>query len=98
LAGGAPSNNAGYRMIRDACVVGISAQLDAVPAAVATFELRTNDGVSVVVSETVTSPALGDHSAVENTNLSAGDYLQAFLSCTVDTRDPQMVLEIAWRP
>jgi hypothetical protein len=98
LAGGTPSNNAGYRLMRDACVVGISAQLDAVPANVASFQLRTNDGVSAVVTETVTSPALGDHSAVENTNLSAGDFLQAFLSCITDCQDPQMVLEIAWRP
>jgi hypothetical protein len=94
--GAMPSNNAGYRMQRDATIVSISGQLDAIGTC--DLNVRRNDTATNILTLAITS-ALGNASVSANVDVSATDFLQAYLSTTTaGSEDPVMIVEIAWRP
>ena len=94
-AGSLPSNNSGYRMLRDATIVGISGQLDA--SGTCDMHVRKND-VATNIATLSLSSVVGNQSTSLNIDVSQGDYLQAFLESAAKVEDPMMVVEIAWRP
>lgn len=87
------SSTTGYRIQRDATIVGISIQANS--AATWTFEVRRNDSAAVVTSFAVTA-LQGGSTNILNTDIVAGDELQFFCNGTaVDT--PVGIVELAWR-
>lgn len=94
--GNMPSNNSGYRMPRNATIVSISGQLDALGTC--DMSVRRNDTATNILSLAVSS-ALGNSDISANIDVNATDYLQAYLSTTTaGVADPVMFVEIAWRP
>jgi len=93
-AGRLPSNNSGLRIPRDACVVAMSAQLDA--SGTANMRLRRNDSASNI-STLAISAALGAHDTSLDINLSAGDFLQMYSDNASSVQDPMVIVEIAYR-
>lgn len=89
-----PSNNSGIRLIRNATIVGMSAQIDA--SGTATFRVRKNDSATSLASLTVTA-ATGAQSSTTNVDLDAGDQIQAYLDSSAKVEDPVFTIELAWR-
>ena len=95
-AGSLASNNSGYRMPRNATIVGISGQLDA--SGTCTMNIRFNDTATNSVVLTITG-AIGAADISTNIDCGATDFLQAYLAtATAGVEDPVMFIEIAWRP
>ena len=94
--GNLPSNNSGYRMQRNATIVSISGQLDNIGTC--DMNVRRNDTASNILTMAITS-ALGNADVSSNIDVSATDFIQAYLSTTTSgVEDPVMIIEIAWRP
>jgi len=94
--GNMPSNNSGYRMPRNATIVSISGQLDALGTC--DMNVRRNDTATNILVLAISS-ALGNSSVSANVDVNATDFLQAYLSTTTaGSEDPVMFVEIAWRP
>ena len=93
-AGSLPSNNSGYRMVRDATIVSMSAQIDA--SGTCDMHLRSNDNAADLVTQSI-SAALGAGSTTTDQDLSSGDFLQSYLESAAGVADPMLVIEIAWR-
>ncbi|MCK5603412.1 hypothetical protein KAR91_16120, partial [Candidatus Pacearchaeota archaeon] len=93
-AGTLPSNNSGLRIPRDACIVAMSAQLDV--SGTVNFRIRKNDN-SADIETLLVNGALGAHSTVLNTNITAGDFLQAYSDNASAVEDPVIIVEIAYR-
>lgn len=89
------SNNSGQRMIRDATIVGISAQLDS--SGTCDISIRKNDVATDILTLSL-SAVLGAQNGAANVDLSAGDFLQCYLDSTTRVDDPVVLVEIAWRP
>jgi len=89
-----PSNNAGFRMLRNMTITGISAQLDA--SGTCTAEIRKNDSATIIASEAVAA-ALGSQDGAINVDVNVGDYLQSYLESTAKVQDPVVVVELAYR-
>lgn len=88
------SNNSGLRVVRNATIVSLSGQIDA--SGTCTFEIRKNDGGSSITTLALSAvTGAGDTSI--NIDLSAGDYLQAYVAATTAVADPMLLVEIAWR-
>jgi hypothetical protein len=97
IAGGQYSNLGGFRMARNATIVGLSVQLSA--SGTGTFQVQKNGGGSALESLTVTA-ATGaqDVSVNVDTDVSEGDYLQAYESGAASVSNPTFLVEVAWRP
>jgi hypothetical protein len=93
-AGTLPSNNSGFRVMRNATIVGLAGQLNA--TGTCDLMVRKNDLTANITTLNV-SAALGAVDVTINTDLNAGDYLQSFLEATVKVTDPILIVEIAWR-
>jgi hypothetical protein len=94
------SNNSGIRVPRNATIVSMSAELDAAaPAGNATFYVRKNDVATNIESLQVMNGQVGAHdtSSTIDTDISAGDFLQAWLDSDSNVEDPIVMVEIAWR-
>ena len=92
-----PSSVSGFRMMRNACVTGISVQTSDVDSY--NIHIRANDVESNIVSLTVTG-AFGASDDTINTNLTISDYLQCYLEYTgsgLGCEDPVVMIELAWR-
>lgn len=89
-----PSNNSGYRMLRNAVITGMSGQLDS--SGSCSLHCRSNDAATNIATLTLASE-LGNQRTDLNVNLSAGDYLQNYLEATSRVNDPVVIVEIAWR-
>ncbi len=90
---GSPSNNNGWRMIRDGTITGITAQSNAVESW--TLEIRKNDSATVITSLTMAAQN-GNHNKTLNVDVNEGDFLQAYCNGT-SVAHPQSLIEIAWR-
>jgi len=86
-----PTNETGYRMMRDGTITGLSAQTASAESWV--FEIRING--SVVASLTVTS-AIGNQDTSINVDFNAGDELQFYCNGSLIDK-PLGVIEYAWR-
>lgn len=89
-----PSSNSGFRLVRDACIVSISGQLDA--NGTCDIHVRRNDLATNIVSLSISS-TFGNSDVSTNINLSENDYVQSYLSSASNIQDPVCVIEIAWR-
>ncbi len=89
-----PSNNSGIRMERNACIVGISGQLDS--SGTCDLRLRKNDSSTNIVTLSLAG-VLGGTDITLNVDLSADDFLQSFLNATAPVQDPMIIIEFAWR-
>lgn len=87
------SNNSGMRMVRNATIVSVSAQLDS--SGTCTFYLRKNDNAANIASLGINS-ALGNGDTSINVDLSSGDFLQCYLNGGF-VNDPLILVELAWR-
>jgi len=95
FGGGATSNNSGLRMARNATIVSLSGQFDT--SGTGTFHIRKNDVATNIASLAVTA-ALGNQDTTINVDLSAGDFLQNYFEASTSCDEPQILVEIAWRP
>ena len=93
-AGTLPSNNAGYRLARNATIVSITGQLDATGSC--DFRVRSNDSSTNIVSLNLAAVA-GNQDATINVDINSGDFLQSYLDAGTKVADPITVIEIAWR-
>lgn len=95
-----PSNNSGFRLAKNATIVSMAGQLDSTSVSGCTFELEKNDTVSVIESLAVGVGVNGASDATNaiNTDLSANDFIQCYLTASIPEEDPMLVVEIAWRP
>lgn len=92
--GNIASNNAGYRLIRNATITGLSCQLGA--SGTCTIEIRKNDDSTAETTLTLSSVSGNQDDAV-NVDLNQGDYLQCYLSASSFVQNPVVIVEIAWR-
>ena len=91
-----PSNNSGDRLAKNATIVSIAGQLDAVGTC--DFRVRKNDDMVTNLVTLNLTTQLGDQDTTININLNQGDYLQAYLDATGQPiSDPNMTIEVAWR-
>ena len=93
-AGNLSSNNSGYRIPRDACIVAMSGQLD--NSGTCQMRVRRNDTATNIATLSISS-ALGDSDISANIDINANDYLQSYLSASSRVEDPMFVIEIAFR-
>jgi len=92
--GNLSSNNAGFRIPRDATIVMMSGQLDAVGTC--NMRIRKNDTATDIATLAIAAAQGGDD-LTTNVDLSAGDYLQSYLDAGSGVPDPVLIIEIAWR-
>lgn len=92
--GNLPSLNAGYRMLRNATIVGMSGQLDS--PGTCNVQLRNDDGTSAIATLALSSEA-GNQRTDLNIDLAAGNFLQSYLDATNAVNDPVVIVEVAWR-
>lgn len=89
-----PSNNSGIRMLRNATIVGLAGQLNAVGSC--DLRLRKDDVVTNITTLNINS-ALGNIDASVNVDVDANSFLQAYVDASPFVRSPVLVVEIAWR-
>ncbi len=92
--GNLPSRNSGFRLVRDACIVSISGQLDS--SGTCTMQVRRNDTATNISTLDITT-SVGNSDTSININLSADDYMQCRIAAASDVEDPVCLVEIAWR-
>ena len=92
--GNMASNNAGFRIPRDATIVMMSGQLDAVGTC--NMRIRKNDTATNIATLAIAA-AQGASDLTTDINISAGDFLQSYLDATSGVPDPVLIIEIAWR-
>jgi hypothetical protein len=89
------TSETGIRVMRNATVVGISAQTDT--AGTWVVEIRKNDGASVITSLTLTA-VQGAQDVTLNANLDAGDEIQVYANVSgTAVKSPVVSVELAWR-
>lgn len=96
FAGGGISNKSGYRMMRNACIVGISVQTSNSNNYI--IHIRKNDLPDNILSLVVSGE--GNEDTTANTNILTTDHLQCYLEYTgaeYGVDDPMVYLEFAWR-
>jgi len=93
-AGTLPSNNSGYRILRDATIVGLAGQLNA--SGTCDLRIRKNDQAADITTLNIPA-ALGAQDATIDVDVSAGDFLQSFLEAAAKVDDPTLIVEVAWR-
>lgn len=86
-----PSNQTGYRMLRDGTITGLAAQTNGSESW--TFEVRRNGSA---IASLVISAATGGQDATIDVDFSAGDELQFYVNGTAINK-PVGVVEYAWR-
>ncbi len=94
-AGSLASNNSGYRIMRNATIVGISAQLDA--SGTCDIYIRKNDATSNIATLSITS-SLGSQDVGLNVDVDQTDFLQSYINAPGSgVQDPMVLIEVAWR-
>ena len=94
-AGSLASNNSGYRIMRNATIVGISAQLDA--SGTCDIYIRKNDATSNIATLSITS-SLGSQDVGLNVDIAQTDFLQSYINAPGSgVQDPMVLIEVAWR-
>lgn len=88
-----PSNNSGFRMIRDAVITGLSGNLTNTGNCVVV--VRKNNEATNIASLAIST--VGNQVASLNINVDRGDYLQGYVEAPVKVDDPVTVVELAWR-
>lgn len=94
-AGNMPSNNSGLRMVRNATIVSLSAQLDS--SGTGTFNILKNDAAGVVTSLAISAATNAGDTTI-NVDLTVADFLQCKMSSDAGVEDPLLIVEIAFRP
>jgi hypothetical protein len=89
---GIPSNETGYRMLRDGTITGLSVAT----AQAETWTLEVYRSGSVIASLSITA-AKGKQDATINVDFSAGDELAFFVNSADGTDRPVAIMEYAWR-
>lgn len=92
--GNMPSNNSGFRMIRNATIVGLSGQLDS--NGTCDMQVRRNDTATAISTLGITA-ANGAVNNIANIDVNANDYLQSYLSAAASVAEPVFIIEIAYR-
>lgn len=92
--GSLPSSISGFRMLRNAVIIGISGQLST--PGTCDLHLRSNDAATNIATLSLSSEA-GNQRVDLNVDLNAGDYLQNYLEAASRVNDPVVAIEIAWR-
>jgi hypothetical protein len=88
------SNNSGFRIPRNAIIVSLSGQLDAV----GTCDIRIRkNGTATNIATLAIAAAQGASDNTINVDLAAGDYLHSYLDAVAGVSDPVLIVEIAWR-
>jgi hypothetical protein len=87
------SNNSGLRLLRNATIVGMSAQLD--KSGTTDLSVRKNDVVTDIATLSI---AAGFGASVTNLNVdvAANDYLQGYADPTGNIEDPMVIIESAF--
>lgn len=93
-AGNIVSYNSGSRFIRNACLVGISAQLS--QSGTCDILIYKNKILTTIASLSI-SASTGNEDGTLNVNIDQGDYLQAYVSNTQNVKNPVVTLQYAWR-
>jgi hypothetical protein len=96
FASGGISSKSGYRMPRNACIVGLSVQGSTSDNF--TIHIRKNDSAANIESMVVAG--YGNSSIATNRELYTADYLQCYLEYSgvaFGVDDPIVMIELAWR-
>lgn len=88
-----PSNNSGFRMIRDAVITGLAGNLTNTGNCVVT--VRKNNEATNIASLAIST--VGNQVASLNINVDRGDYLQGYIEAPTKVDDPVTIVELAWR-
>ena len=88
------SSLSGMRMMRNATITGISAQLSA--SGTVDVRIRKNGSATNILSLSLSS-AQGGQNAAANVNLDQGDWLMCYVEPTGTIRNPIVTVEYAWR-
>jgi hypothetical protein len=97
FAGGGISSKSGYRMPRNACVVGMTVQTSNSKNYLIHLRKNDNDAADLV---TLTVAGTGQSNTTINREIYANDYLQCYLEFTgtgYGVDDPIVMIEVAWR-
>lgn len=93
--GNLTSNRSGLRMLRNACITGLSAQFNNLNTG--TFYIRKNNNNSTITSLDVLND-YGNGKDDINIDVNKGDFLQCYFESVFSTvHDPMIIIEIAWR-
>jgi len=90
-----PSNSSGLRIIRDACITGLSAQIKDIGTC--SFHIRKNNShLTVAQFDVITD--FGDENDSIDININKGDFLQCYFDTAMSVvKDPIIIIELAWR-
>lgn len=90
-----PSNNSGLRMVRDACIISLSAQINNINTC--TFYIRKNGSATNITTININTD-YGNQLDNININMNQGDILQCYFdSAFSNVYHPMINVEIAWR-
>ena len=90
-----PSNNSGFRIMRNATITAMSCQLDA--SGTGTINLRKNDVTASNIASLAVTSATGNQDISVNVDLAQTDFLQCACASTAGIEDPIVIVEIAYR-
>lgn len=94
-AGTLVSNTSGLRVIRDACITGMTGQIKDIGTC--SFYIRKNDSATDIAQLDIITD-IGNENESLNINLSKGDFLQCYFDSAFTTiRNPMVIVELAWR-
>lgn len=92
--GSIASNLSGERVWRDATIVAMSGQLDAVGTC--NMRIRRN-GTAPNIATLALGGVLGAHDITTDVDLTAGDRLHSYVDNNTTVQNPTLIIEVAWR-
>jgi len=92
--GNIASNLSGERVWRDATIVAMSGQLNAVGTC--NMRIRKNGTVTNIATLAL-GGVLGAHDITTDVDLTAGDRLHSYLDNNTTVQNPTLIIEVAWR-
>lgn len=89
-----PSITSGIRLIRDACITGMTGQVKDISTC--SFYIRINNS-AVNIAQLDVLTAYGNENDSINIDLNKGDTLHCYFDSTVERVNPMAMVELAWR-
>ena len=89
-----PSNSSGFRVTRNSTITSLSTQLGSVGTC--TINIRKNDGTADIASITLTAVD-GNHDTAVNVDVTAGDFIQCYVSNANAVENPMVLMEMKYR-
>ena len=93
-AGTLPSITSGIRLIRDACITGMTGQVRDISTC--SFYLRINNSVINITQLDILTDYGNEDDSI-NINLNKGDTLHCYFDSVVERVNPMVMVELAWR-